>query len=77
MHISDPLPGSTHDAKATHTTGLSELLDEDNAIGDKGLGSNGHSDRPLIIADFDLLKCPPFWGLFWGMVDEWGYTVVR
>ena len=25
MHISDPLPGSTHDAKAIHETGLSKL----------------------------------------------------
>jgi DDE superfamily endonuclease len=36
MHISDPLPGNTHDAKAMHQTGLNELLGDDNAIGDKG-----------------------------------------
>jgi hypothetical protein len=28
MHISDPLPGNTHDAKAMHQTGLNELLRE-------------------------------------------------
>jgi hypothetical protein len=41
MHISDPLPGSTHDAKAIHETGLSELLGDDNAIGDKGYIGTG------------------------------------
>ena len=41
MHISDPLPGRTHDAKAMHETGLSELLDDDNAIGDKGYIGTG------------------------------------
>jgi len=41
MHISDPLPGSTHDAKAIHATGLSELLGDDNAIGDKGYIGTG------------------------------------
>ncbi|HEX8935802.1 MAG TPA: transposase family protein [Pseudonocardiaceae bacterium] len=41
MHISDPLPGSTHDAKATHETELSELLRDDNAIGDKGYIGTG------------------------------------
>ncbi|MGB8995359.1 MAG: transposase family protein, partial [Pseudonocardiaceae bacterium] len=33
MHISDPLSGNTHDAKAMHQTGLNELLHHDNAIG--------------------------------------------
>lgn len=41
MHISDPLPGSTHDAKAIHVTGLSELLGDDNAVGDKGYLGTG------------------------------------
>jgi hypothetical protein len=36
-----PLPGSTHDAKAMHETGLSELLGDDNAIGDKGYIGTG------------------------------------
>ena len=42
MHICDPLPGNTHDAKATHQTGLNELLGDDNAIGDKGYIGNRH-----------------------------------
>lgn len=41
MHISDPLPGNTHNAKAMHETGLSELLRDDNAIGDKGYIGTG------------------------------------
>jgi hypothetical protein len=41
MHISDPLPGNTHDAKAMHQTGLNELLGDDNAIGDKGYIGTG------------------------------------
>ena len=41
MHISDPLPGNTHDAKAMHDTGLSELLGDDNAVGDKGYIGTG------------------------------------
>jgi hypothetical protein len=41
MHISDPLPGGTHDAKAIRATGLSELLGDDNAIGDKGYIGTG------------------------------------
>ena len=41
MHISDPLPGNTHDAKAMHQTGLNELLADDNAIGDKGYIGTG------------------------------------
>ena len=41
MHISDPLPGNTHDAKAIRETGLTELLGNDNAIGDKGYIGTG------------------------------------
>jgi hypothetical protein len=41
MHISDPLPGNTHDAKAMYETGLTELLGEDNAIGVKGYLGTG------------------------------------
>lgn len=36
VHVSDPLPGKTHDAKAIDDTGLSDILREDNSIGDKG-----------------------------------------
>src|SRR5205823_12063374 len=35
-HISDPLPGKTHDAKAIRETDLTDHLHDDNAIGDKG-----------------------------------------
>jgi len=41
MHISDPLPGKTHDAKAVRDTDLTGLLREDNAIGDKGYIGTG------------------------------------
>jgi hypothetical protein len=41
MHISTRFPGSTHDAEAIHATGLSELLGDDNAIGDKGYIGTG------------------------------------
>lgn len=41
LHISDPLPGNTHDGKAIHDTGLSELLGEDNSVGDKGYLGTG------------------------------------
>jgi hypothetical protein len=41
MHISDPLPGNVHDAKAMRETGLTELLRNDNAIGDKGYIGTG------------------------------------
>jgi hypothetical protein len=41
MHISGPLPGNTHDAKALHKTGLSKLLRADNAFGDKGYLGTG------------------------------------
>lgn len=35
-HVSDPLPGKTHDAKAVDELGLTDLLQPDNSIGDKG-----------------------------------------
>lgn len=35
-YISDPLPGSTHDAAAFAQLGLADILSADNAIGDKG-----------------------------------------
>jgi hypothetical protein len=41
MHISDPLPRNIHDAKALHVTGLNELLDNENTIGDKGYLGTG------------------------------------
>ena len=36
LHISDPLPGSTHDAKAIKETGVLDLIDPTNCFGDKG-----------------------------------------
>lgn len=36
LHVSDPLPGKTHDAQAIDDTGLSDILRGDNCIGDKG-----------------------------------------
>ncbi len=45
MHISEPLPGNTHDAKAMHQTGLNELLGDDNVIGDKGYIGTGITTR--------------------------------
>lgn len=41
LHVSDPLPGKTHDAKAVHELGLAEILREDNSIGDKGFIGTG------------------------------------
>jgi hypothetical protein len=41
LHISDPVDGKTHDAKAIHDTRLTELLGDDNAIGDKGYIGTG------------------------------------
>lgn len=41
MHISDPLPGKTHDANAFNQAGLSTVLCEENAIGDKGFLGTG------------------------------------
>jgi hypothetical protein len=40
-HISDPLPGNTHDAKAIRESNLTDLLHDDNAIGDKGYIGTG------------------------------------
>jgi hypothetical protein len=41
IHISDPLPGKTHDAKAVTDTGLLEILDTGNTIADKGYLDTG------------------------------------
>jgi hypothetical protein len=41
MHISDPLPGKTHDAKAVDELGLTDILSSDNSIGDKGYIGTG------------------------------------
>jgi hypothetical protein len=41
MHISDPLPGKTHDAKSFDEAGLSTILHADNSIGDKGFIGKG------------------------------------
>jgi hypothetical protein len=41
VHVSDPVAGKTHDAKAVADTGLTKLLGEDNAIGDKGYIGTG------------------------------------
>ena len=41
MHISDPVPGKTHDAKAVADTGTAALLDTGNSIGDKGYLGTG------------------------------------
>ncbi len=41
MHISDPLPGCTHDAKGIHETGVADHLGPDNGIGDKGYIGTG------------------------------------
>ena len=40
-HISDPLPGKTHDAKAVDDLGLTEILHRDNSLGDKGFIGTG------------------------------------
>ncbi len=36
LHVSDPLPGATHDAKAFVATGLDRLVAEHPTLGDKG-----------------------------------------
>jgi hypothetical protein len=41
MHISDPLPGCTHDAKGIHESGVADILGRDNGIGDKGYIGTG------------------------------------
>jgi hypothetical protein len=35
LHVPDPLPGKTHDARAITDTGLAQIIDLSNAIGDK------------------------------------------
>jgi hypothetical protein len=41
LHISDPLPGKTHDAKSITELGFSEILGPTNSIGDKGYIGTG------------------------------------
>jgi hypothetical protein len=41
VHVSDPVPGATHDAKAVKETGVLRLIDEANAIADKGYIGTG------------------------------------
>jgi hypothetical protein len=41
MHVSDPLPGKTHDAKVTVELGLADILHEYNSIADKGFIGTG------------------------------------
>ncbi|MGH3706031.1 MAG: transposase family protein, partial [Agromyces sp.] len=41
IHVSDPLPGKTHDAKAFDDTGLADILRPDNTVGDKGYIGKG------------------------------------
>jgi hypothetical protein len=41
MHVSDPLPGKTHDAKAINDAGLTSVLHPGNSIGDKGFIGTG------------------------------------
>ncbi|MDS1272718.1 transposase family protein, partial [Lipingzhangella sp. LS1_29] len=36
LHVSDPFPGSTHDAKAFGESELNTILNSSNSIGDKG-----------------------------------------
>ena len=55
VHVSDPLPGKTHDAKALDDTGLSELLGADNSIGDKGFIGKGPTTPFRKPADGELL----------------------
>ena len=40
-HLSDPLPGRTHDTRALRESGLLEILDAANAIADKGYLGTG------------------------------------
>ena len=41
LHVSDPLPGKTHDAKAVDELGLTEVLGPDNSLADKGFIGTG------------------------------------
>jgi hypothetical protein len=40
-HITDPLPGSVHDAKAARESGILDALDPTNVFGDKGYVGTG------------------------------------
>jgi hypothetical protein len=55
MHISDPLPGKTHDAKAFDETGLADILRADNSLGDKGFIGKGPVTPFRKPADGELL----------------------
>jgi len=55
IHISDPLPGKTHDAKGIHDTGLTDVLGGDNAVGDKGYIGTGITTPYRKPAGGDLL----------------------
>lgn len=41
VHVSDPLPGNVHDARAIHDTKLVNLIDAANSVGDKGYLGTG------------------------------------
>lgn len=41
LYVSDPLPGKTHDARAFAELGLSDILHDENSIGDKGYIGTG------------------------------------
>jgi hypothetical protein len=41
LHVSDPLPGRFHDAKAFTDTGITDLIDPSNTIADKGYLGTG------------------------------------
>jgi predicted XRE-type DNA-binding protein len=41
LHISDPLPGRTHDAKAMRDSGIEEVIEASNSLGDKGYLGTG------------------------------------
>jgi len=55
MHVSDPLPGKTHDAKAFDEFDLADILGSDNAIGDKGFIGKGPTTPFRKPADGELL----------------------
>ena len=40
-HVTDPLPGSVHDAKAARESGILDVLDPTNVFGDKGYVGTG------------------------------------
>lgn len=41
VHMSDPLPGSTHDAKALDESKIPEMIDMENTVADKGYQGTG------------------------------------